>query len=479
MGFALHSGLGGHVPHVLYFGAIVAFLLSSCWRPHVGLYYLTPLMPLQELRDRVNDLPWGEHLVPFVMLGVLIGVLFRAKGQGLPKNPMNWLLVTWMFLSYISLWTGSFFLGTDLPVWILDPRFSDWKDYMLMLTLFFLVACAVKDVRQIKILVLLMCLSAFVVFRGFFLTVVGRDFSHFSNNLRQGTALGYAGANGLGAFEAQLGLFLLGLYAFEKKKLWKFAMLASILTCVYCLLFVFSRGAYFAFMVGLIYLGVFKERKLVLAGAVILIGWQTLLPISVQERITMTYQQGGLESSAGARLSLWEEAQSLVVSNPVLGSGFDTYKFLNHFGGLGDTHNYYLKVLVEMGVVGLLLYLLLLANAFRLGHNLFRSAQDPFLKGFGLGFAALMVGAVVLNLFGDRWTFLQVNGFLFILMGCVVRGQQLAEKGALDAEAVRSPASLLAPATDHGLPTKRALPANSNSMGKLPSGSLGVGRLRP
>jgi len=77
--------------------------------------------------------------------------------------------------------------------------------------------------------------------------------------------------------------------------------------------------------------------------------------------------------------------------NPVLGQGFDTYRWQHRVGIYTDTHNYYLKVLVETGIVGLMLFLFVLAKAMRLGMNLYSTAKEPFLKSLGLGFALLMV----------------------------------------------------------------------------------------
>jgi putative inorganic carbon (HCO3(-)) transporter len=114
-------------------------------------------------------------------------------------------------------------------------------------------------------------------------------------------------------------------------------------------------------------------------------------------------------------------------------------------GRYTDTHNYYLKVLVETGFVGLLFYLWLLCKMFYQGQTLFFRAEDPFFKALGLGFAALMVGTAVLNLFGDRWTFFQVNGYLWVLLGFVMRSHIILREGARETEEAQEPASALTP----------------------------------
>jgi hypothetical protein len=81
-----------------------------------------------------------------------------------------------------------------------------------------------------------------------------------------------------------------------------------------------------------------------------------------------------------------------------------------------------MKVLSETGVVGIFLFLWLLKKMWKLGYRLFKTAEDPFWQSMGLGFMALMGSAVVLNFFGDRWTYQQLDGWMWMLLGCVIRG---------------------------------------------------------
>jgi len=143
--------------------------------------------------------------------------------------------------------------------------------------------------------------------------------------------------------------------------------------------------------------------------------------------VLMTYDKSEqqLDTSAQDRVTLWNDAMDLFHQNPVIGAGFDTYQWQHRVGIYTDTHNYFLKVLVETGVTGLLFFLLVLAKASRQGIRLFTSAQDPFLKSLGLGFSLLMACVFVVNFFGDRWLYIEVNGFLWVLLACVVRGQMI------------------------------------------------------
>jgi len=434
-------------PLLVYFGAVFAFFASVLWRPHVGLYFLVPLLPLQTLRYLLHPLPMGEKVVDFVLLGVIIGLFVRNRGRVFVHTPLNIFLAVWASFHYLSLWRGAFFLGSDLPIWFSDPRLSNWKNYMIMPLIFLVVAAAIKEKRQAKILLILMTLSVLRANLGFYNTVSDRDVSHFSYGLRYAGALGYAGENGLAAFEAQLSLFCLAIYSFTKNLVAKAGILALMALCIYCLLFAFSRGGYLGFLTGILFLGVVRDRKFLIVLLVLILGWQVVIPTAVTERIFMTYEEGQIDSSAGERVTIWQDAMTLVPQNPILGTGFDTYEFMGRVEEYRDTHNLYLKILLETGIVGVVLFIVLLWKLFWLSFRLYQNSQDNVFRALGLGCAAYIVCAVIVNFFGDRWMYLQVNGYLWALLGLVARASMTrAPEEDHSAEIVESESELV-PAT--------------------------------
>jgi O-antigen ligase len=81
--------------------------------------------------------------------------------------------------------------------------------------------------------------------------------------------------------------------------------------------------------------------------------------------------------------------------------------------------------MVETGVIGLIMALVLFGQLFALSFRLFRKASDPLYRGIGLGLFLTMCSSVVANCFGDRWTYLEISGLLFVLVGAAVRANQL------------------------------------------------------
>lgn len=419
-----HFGLEGLAPILLYAGMFATFLASVFWRPSLGLYLLVLTLPLQTGRYLLHNFPLGAEFLDILLLGTILGLVIRGKSF-VPKGNWSRFLLLYAAFCYLSLWEGSYFLRAPLPLWVTDSRFSDWKNYVELFLLALVVASTIKSKNEVRLLLLMMGLSVLVVNRSYFGTLQDRDLSHFSYDLRDAGPLGYAGVNGLAAFEAMMVSMLLGIAVFTYHKIAKVGIFLIIATCTYCLLFSFSRGGYVGLLVGLVTVGLFRSRWLLVVVAVLVIGWQTLLPVAVQERIAMTTGDAAegqiFDPSAQARVELWEDAVTLFKQNPVTGTGFQTYRALGRLG-YGDTHNYYVKILAETGVVGFFLFMVLLWKLFRSGLRLFFITDDPFWRGLSLGFIALLTSTVVLNLFGDRWSYQQVDGYLWVLLGCVLTG---------------------------------------------------------
>jgi putative inorganic carbon (HCO3(-)) transporter len=441
-----HFGLEPYVAIVLYLAMIVAFLGSIFRSSIIGIYFLLPLIPLQTIRYRLAEYPLGASVVGVMFLGVILGLLREGKPI-FRKTPFTSIIVVYGVFTFLSLCLGSFSIERPLPL-PGDPRWGVWQDYMMMPALLLIVVAVAPTKRQLQIMIFVMCLATLSLNKNFWNTVSDRDFSSYSDDLRDEGGMGYAGTNGLAAFEAQSAALLLALASFEKRPWPRLAYRALALFSGVCLMYSLSRGGYVAFFAGWLILGLLRERKLLALLIVFVFTWTVVTPPAVQERVMMTYdeQHGSLDNSSATRFSLWENAMQVFQSNPVTGSGFNTYAYMHlnrrTDGGSGfyeDTHNYYIKVLAETGMVGLLIFLALLAQMFLVGFRLFRAAEDPLLASIGLGLVGWLVCSIVANFFGDRWTFLQVNGYLWVLGGMASQALALekeAAEGALESDCV-------------------------------------------
>jgi hypothetical protein len=60
-----------------------------------------------------------------------------------------------------------------------------------------------------------------------------------------------------------------------------------------------------------------------------------------------------------------------------------------------------------------------------MSYRLFKRASDSMYKGLGLGLFVAIWTLMVANLFGDRWTYLEITGLLWVLAGAAARATQL------------------------------------------------------
>jgi putative inorganic carbon (HCO3(-)) transporter len=429
-----HLGLSeylvGYAAFTLYILTLPIFILSISWKPLIGLLYMVPLLPLQSIRFHMHAYPLGKSFVDIILLGVLIGLISRQQLSGL-SNPLSRILWVLAIFTYFSLWKACVFDGLPIPLWVNDERVSHWKnDVIVPVMIFVCVLASIRTVKDMKLLLLVMCLSMGIMNRQLYGSARQHQYEKFDYDQRAEGFNNGMGSNELGALEAQFCLFLLGLRAFEKRRILRWAYLGLALLSGYCVMVSFSRGAYIALLMGWLFLGIVKERVLGLTLLGFLFTWQAIVPNAVKDRVFMTYdsEKGELESSASTRVTLWEDAFEAFTQEPIFGKGYNTYRFLGRMGGWRDSHNFYVKLIFELGVVGFTIYLTMFWKLYSVGYRLFRSAKDPFLASLGLGLASWMVCSVFANIFGDRWNFVQITGYMFAIAGCVVRGLIMTEQ---------------------------------------------------
>jgi len=162
--------------------------------------------------------------------------------------------------------------------------------------------------------------------------------------------------------------------------------------------------------------------------------YKSLLPKAVLERIEMTKnpETGEIDLSAQQRLILWQRALEKFIRSPVFGNGFDYVAITGLQRGWYDAHNKYIETLVEGGIIELFLLLALLLFFLKNSYNLYLHAKDNFLKGLGLAGVGSIISCAVTNLFGDRWTYLELGFFLWVLMALVSNGNEIIKKENID-----------------------------------------------
>ncbi len=436
----LGIGLTAIVPPIVYFGGIIIILLTLFYRVELGIYFLVPILTQQSLLEHMKGYPMGEDFIDLLFM-VLLVKWFLDRDKDAEKSVWRkklGVIIPLIFLwTFVSLWIGAQVLQTGSPLSLGDPRFVHWKNFIMLPILYLIIVNNVKDEKQIKIILLLMTVSMLYMDRSFYNNFAEKDRSSFHYDLRVGSTFSYLGPNEIAVFYAQNTILLLCLWAYEENKKLRWLLGVTTVFNYYCLMFQYSRGGYLAAIVSWIFYGLIKDRKILVALAVLGIFWQNFLPQSVQQRINMSQTESGTDSSITERYDMWDQAEVLIKSSPIFGLGYNITPFMGIEAGgkhRNSLHNGYMQLLLEQGAIGLLIFVAFFITGFRLGWRLYKNAQNDFLKGLGLGYAGCVLAVLSGNIAGSYWFYLNVSGFYWVNLGLVVRSLELTDE-AVAAEA--------------------------------------------
>jgi len=418
------------LPLIFIVGISFVVLFSLAGKIHLSLLFLIPLFPLQNVIERLHQFPLGKDFIDIILIAMMLGWVFRSiinKEKIFEPTPLNKLLFIMAIFTYFSLWRSSTYLGFPPPVSASDVRVQNWKNYMIFPLLYFITVNNIKSLKQIKWLIIAMLVSMLIM-DSYTLKQIRWMPGLASREKLDGTFV-WAGVNVVAAFYAQYIFVLLGILIMHKKKVYKIIFGILFLVGVYITLFLYSRGAYAALITGFLAISLIKKRIFIIPLILLFMFWQSLLPATVVERINKTKtEQGVLDTSTQHRLELWKESIRLFKADPILGTGFNAVPFLGLAGGFTDTHNIYLRILAEQGLIGITIFLIFFLLALKSSWRLYKTASDALLKGLGLGFIACIIATLTTNMFGDRWTYLQLGAYFWVFLGLVVRGNLIARR---------------------------------------------------
>ena len=422
---------------ILYCGGIVVMVISIFRRPEWGLFLIVALAPQPNIYYKFYDFPLGKDFLDLAFFAVVAGMIVNKRG--VVKNVNSIVVSIFIVISFLALVNSSMRFSLPFPISLKNPLLADWKNYAMMIAMYFLALNGIKDERDQKSMVIIMCLVVlFISIRSYRAYTGGAAFSESSRYGGPFETVGL-GANHLGAFIAHYSSVCLGLLLLDQNRWRKRLYLAAVLFSLHPLFFSYSRGAYAAALGVLLFFGFIKKRSLLILVFCLYLGWQAILPASVVDRISMTRSESGeLESSAAARLNLWNYAIDLYRQNLIFGVGFGGYNLsvLDKTGKPRDVHSIYLKTLSEQGIVGFGLLLLVFCMAFYSGRKLFKMAKTPFQKGLGLGFIGCVIASMITNMFGDRWSFDVLGTYFWVFWGLVDRGVLIAKTSEQSGELI-------------------------------------------
>jgi O-antigen ligase len=232
----------------------------------------------------------------------------------------------------------------------------------------------------------------------------------------------FSNPNALGSYFNMVLAFTVPGVLFVKNMKHKLAFAAVSGIIFVALLLTFSRSAWIAFMAMVLYVVFVWNKKWLLALPVLAAATPFVMPASVIARfgnlLDPTYYQMSAEYG---RLAFWAAAIEKISENPLFGVGLGTFGDsvpLRHnipFATWVDNH--YLKLGAEIGIPGILAFLVLLLALFLLAHRLFRNAVSENQRLYALGIAGVIITMTVQNVTASILESLAAAIFFYSFIG--------------------------------------------------------------
>ena len=342
---------------------------------------------------------------------------FRRNGKVakfLPKTPLNAPVFALFIISFASM-----IVSIDIGLG-LEGLISKLGEYILL----FFISVEIfskkeKFSRRFNIFLGIVMASALLLFiDGLFQWITGRDFVRgFSPTPRLRAS--FSNENDFAGFIIAILpiLFCTIFIMLEKAKITlklvvKFISIALFLVGIVLLSKTFARGAWFGYLLSMIFLGTvgfLARKKILLAMMVgrrgvfsILAILFVLIPLisgflfiePIKKRLTGPSGNFGII----VRTYQWRKAIAMIEDFPILGTGPNSYTAANAgYSGSGSTgaypHNSYLHIAVEIGILGLMAFLWMLWRFFYIGIKFLSGRYEYSCNDFLLVFG-IMAGAL-------------------------------------------------------------------------------------
>lgn len=220
-----------------------------------------------------------------------------------------------------------------------------------------------------------------------------------------------------------------------------------------------SRGAIVGALGGTLLGGLllrkfFTAKQVIVGGLVVIVLGAAALAVAywqygdlLSHRFVTASTTGDLETVSSGRTWIWSQGFSDLSTHPialVIGFGWNT--FLNQVGM--DAHSTYLRFAYELGVIGLSLYLFLLAQIFlviRRGAGCANDRLRPLLVAYLVGYLAMFVALFFVSLYKPWYFIWAYTGVIAKLSVLSCQGRGEVQQGASKRPGVerRAPAQVI------------------------------------
>ncbi|MGE0487558.1 MAG: O-antigen ligase family protein [Gammaproteobacteria bacterium] len=364
---------------------------------------------------------------------VLIGIWRLGPAQGGP-TPLKGAL---MFFFGVVSWALLLGITTDSSVWVQD--ITVFKNCLFYILVYFLVFHAVRDMRAMRTVFLLILFIAFTSAVLGFRQALDYGIGSYNETRRVAAPFGwgYFNANRSAIFFCiSFPILLATGLMLRSRPMLRLACLATAALVVFVVFHTYSRQAYF--IVAVCALLLTMRRNLLVAAVVVvaLLSYEAWVPETVVQRIESTKAEPEVHASASgeelqydvsteSRFMLWEGAAQLIVENP-WGIGFNQFKrridpYVPAFLAGKDAHNFFVLFTTEAGLIAPVSMLVLLGGLVSLARRVLRADSGEEAQVLGTSLLIATPAVVLGNLYGSRFLDGEVMSSFWVLAALAAR----------------------------------------------------------
>lgn len=400
---------------IIIFGLFLLILLMK--DPYLGVAVIIASLPINDLLPQI---PYFSSVVPLVGGVTLLGYLLH-KRKGAIRNEFNLsrlhvlglLFIMWMFVSNPE----AAWLGTD----------RNWVFTFIQLWLLMYLSGELLDTEK-KQVVVMVIFSVIAIISAFYAIQSGSIGEEFETSIR---SEGFVdNPNAAARYFTVAMVFLSYLRSITKRSLLRLFILGGIFITYLGVFYTVSRtGILLMFAAqGLILLLQSKGRQRIGVIVTFVVGLVLLWLFSnsifgIIESIFPTIINQ--EDTFGLRINLWKSGLMMWLDHPIRGVGIGMYirkLYLYIFSLEGIhrtksvTHNTYIQVLAETGIVGFILFMQMIYNAIK---NLWpknsprKSSQIALRNAWFIGFVVMLLGGITKSDHADKLSWMVMGVSLY------------------------------------------------------------------
>lgn len=224
---------------------------------------------------------------------------------------------------------------------------------------------------------------------------------------------------------------IFSLFVLSNKALNKTIWLGIFATTFVCLLFTWSRGAWVGVVLGIGLFLLIRDRRWIVLCVLAVLVLPFILPDSIMNRLISIGNTN--DSSTAYRVSVWIASARMALEYWMLGVGYGSDAFaevysiyaLNGAGYALHAHNFYIQLIVDVGIGGFITYLLVVLTAYK---EISTVKNDYAIKTISLAFVGILAGYLFQGVAESLWYNMRMSLMFWIVMAFIMSGAKL-DKG--------------------------------------------------